>query len=328
MRDLQHRLVALGHDAGADDPGAFGPATTAALRSLQRDRGLEVSGVCDVTTWDALVEAGWSLGDRPLYRAATASLLRGDDVADLQRRLNAIGFDAGRVDGIFGVRTEAALLDFQRNAGLVADCICGPATVGALQRLGDRPAASDSVVDVRERERYRCLPRTLAGRRIVVAHRGGLDALASSVTRLLAAGGASALVVEHPDGSEQAAQANHLEADVFLGIGVGPSPPPLPDTAVLEHDQGCRIAYYRAPNGWASQGGLLLADLLSHEVRVAIPSLTTAVSAMSVPLLRETRMPAVLVELWPPETAVVSTGAIAACVVPALEAWIQRVGAD
>ena len=36
-------------------------------------------------------------------------MLRGDDVAELQRRLNALGFDAGREDGILGPETEAAL---------------------------------------------------------------------------------------------------------------------------------------------------------------------------------------------------------------------------
>ena len=36
-------------------------------------------------------------------------MLRGDDVSELQRRLNALGFDAGREDGILGPETEAAL---------------------------------------------------------------------------------------------------------------------------------------------------------------------------------------------------------------------------
>ena len=43
---------------------------------------------------------------------------RGDDVADLQQRLSTLGFDTGRVDGIFGDRTSRALAEFQRNAGL------------------------------------------------------------------------------------------------------------------------------------------------------------------------------------------------------------------
>ena len=46
-----------------------------------------------------------------------------------------MGFDCGRVDGLFGVETEQALRDFQRNIGLVADGTCGPATFKALTQL-------------------------------------------------------------------------------------------------------------------------------------------------------------------------------------------------
>lgn len=322
---MQHRLAALRLDVSPDEPGVFGAATVAAVLRFQVLRGLESTGEVDVTTWEALVEAGWRLGDRPLYRAASTALLRGDDVADLQRRLNELGFDAGRVDGVFGVHTESALLDFQRNAGLVADSICGPASVGSLRRLGDRGDAA-SIVDVRERERFRCLPRTLSGRSVVVAHAGGLDALASSITRLVALAGASALVVGHPDGAEQASQANDLDADVFLGVRVGLGPGADIDRRGLQHESGCRIAYFRSPTGWESKAGRFLADLLANEVRAAWPDTTISVSAMSVPLLRATRMPAVLLEIWPPGAAVSHTGTLASSVVPALEAWIARFG--
>jgi N-acetylmuramoyl-L-alanine amidase len=62
-----------------DPSGTFGSATAAALSDFQRRRGLHVSGSCDEGTWLALVEAGWSLGDRLLL--LTAPHLRGDDVA-------------------------------------------------------------------------------------------------------------------------------------------------------------------------------------------------------------------------------------------------------
>ena len=60
----------------------------------------------------------------------------GDDVAALQDRLLELGFDAGRVDGVFGDETEAALREFQREYGLLADGTCGPATLKALRQLG------------------------------------------------------------------------------------------------------------------------------------------------------------------------------------------------
>ena len=59
----------------------------------------------------------------------------GDDVARLQTRLTAAGFDAGGADGVFGPNTEAALEAFQEANGLVVDGIAGPATNGKLAEL-------------------------------------------------------------------------------------------------------------------------------------------------------------------------------------------------
>src|SRR5271163_3882948 len=88
--DLQTRLAELDVPAN-DPPGVYGPATTEAVLLFQRKRGLGASGTCDEWTWAALVEAGYHLGDRILYRQAP--MLRGDDVAELQHRLSALGFD-------------------------------------------------------------------------------------------------------------------------------------------------------------------------------------------------------------------------------------------
>mgnify|MGYP000449767565 CR=1 FL=1 len=52
--------------------------------------------MCDETTWTALVEANWKLGDRLLF--LTSPNLRGDDIAELQHGLSRLGFDCGRVE--------------------------------------------------------------------------------------------------------------------------------------------------------------------------------------------------------------------------------------
>src|SRR5512141_248158 len=56
----------------------------------------------------------------------------GRAVAKLQARLKKVGFNPGRVDGDFGPATKAALIGFQKSAGLLADGIAGPRTLGAL----------------------------------------------------------------------------------------------------------------------------------------------------------------------------------------------------
>jgi len=57
----------------------------------------------------------------------------GDDVKWLQAALNAVlNGAAGAVDGIFGLKTEAAVRAFQQSHGLAVDGIAGPLTLGAL----------------------------------------------------------------------------------------------------------------------------------------------------------------------------------------------------
>lgn len=58
---------------------------------------------------------------------------RGTEVRELQRLLQEWGYNPGPIDGIFGARTEQAILQFQRNHGLTSDGIVGPITWQVLQ---------------------------------------------------------------------------------------------------------------------------------------------------------------------------------------------------
>ncbi|PWU25094.1 MAG: peptidoglycan-binding protein [Candidatus Rokuibacteriota bacterium] len=57
---------------------------------------------------------------------------QGSEVAELQQRLKAVGFNPGKIDGQFGLATEAAVMAFQRSSGLLPDGIVGPRTAAAL----------------------------------------------------------------------------------------------------------------------------------------------------------------------------------------------------
>jgi N-acetylmuramoyl-L-alanine amidase len=298
-------LIAVGITVERAELGQYGPATTDAVGAFQAARGLIVTGVCDRTTWSALVEAGYRLGDRLLY--LRSPMLRGDDVDDLQQRLNALGFDAGRVDGIFGPHTAQALVQFQRNIGLTTDAVCGPEVRAALARLGGRTTTL-GVAGVRERERLRTAPSRLADRRVVVGHAGGLDALATSMGRLLGDDGATVAVLQHPDASVQAREANAFAAEAFVGLD-------------LTDHQRTRVAFYETP-GFRSAGGAHLADLVRANLSVRAGLPCGDPEGLRLPLLRETRMPAVVVMLGSPSLVVEHAGQVASALVRAVKDWV------
>ncbi len=51
---------------------------------------------------------------------------------DIQRALRKAGYYTGSIDGIFGLLTERAVKDFQRDHGLQVDGVVGPITRRAL----------------------------------------------------------------------------------------------------------------------------------------------------------------------------------------------------
>jgi hypothetical protein len=57
---------------------------------------------------------------------------RGDAVKQLQIRLWYLGYTVDKGDGVFGPKTEAAVLQFQREHGLAADGVVGRKTHEAL----------------------------------------------------------------------------------------------------------------------------------------------------------------------------------------------------
>ncbi len=120
------------YDGSVD--GVAGPGTAGGVRTLQQRAGLEVDGVPGPRTRAALGQFGrHRLGTRVLLDGT-----RGWDVAALQFLLAAHGFPSGPLDGLFGVRTEAALRRFQRFAGLGVDGTAGPATLAALRTASPR----------------------------------------------------------------------------------------------------------------------------------------------------------------------------------------------
>ncbi len=57
---------------------------------------------------------------------------RGDEVVSIQKSLSTKGYYKGDIDGIFGVNTKRAVIEFQKDNDLVADGVVGTLTKKAL----------------------------------------------------------------------------------------------------------------------------------------------------------------------------------------------------
>jgi N-acetylmuramoyl-L-alanine amidase len=303
IRDLQRRLGAAGHSPDDAEAGLFCASTEAALAQFQDMRGLHASGVCDEQTWLAIIEAGWKLGDRLLVLSAPQ--LRGDDVEDLQRALNHVGFDCGRPDGILGPSTIGGLVDFQRNCGLNADGVCGRKTVHMLDVLRRQSGSGPGVASVRENESIRRTT-SLHSLRIVIGQFGGLSSLARSVARALRQQGATVMSTDEYDPAVQAAAANRFGATIYIGFEA-------------RSDACADIAYFAVP-AFESVGGRSLGTHMVRQFNAALP-LQATLRGMRLPVLRETRMPAVLCSLGPVRDVVDATGTLTTAVVSAARLW-------
>lgn len=279
IRDIQERLAALGYDT-TDPRGTFERSTVSAVTSFQKARGLEADGIVGPETWRALYEAGYRLGDRLLV--LRRPMLRGEDVAQLQSRLSSLGFDCGKVDGIFGSRTEMAVIEFQHNRGLAEDGKVGPEVVTEL-RLVTRGAIGADRQQIREREWLRSLPATLAGTRVYLdagcRSPDEMDrswrAVATAADEIQRAGGIpimSRAEDSAPPERVRAGLANRQGSDVIVSFQ-------------LSSEEG--VFYFATEHG-KSEAGQELATAIASAIGVLV-------EGRSAPILRETRAPAVVV---------------------------------
>jgi len=279
-----------------------------AIKAFQQERGLTASGLINEITQRALDEARWRLGDRILL-LGTQSLMRGDDVAALQERLIQMGFNCGKVDGVYGIKTEAAVKEFQKSVGIVVDGKCGPTTLISLMRLvktvqGGAPSA------LRESVKHSVRSPALANKVIVIDPSWGgqfagesfhgvtesevvFDLAQRLEGRLLALGVNVVLTrssKNSPLEKERIEIANSVNADLLIALKV--------DSYKNEKANGVATYYYgRDDKGVHSVVGERFANLIQREICARTDLLNCRTHAKSWDLLRLTVAPAVRIDL-------------------------------
>jgi N-acetylmuramoyl-L-alanine amidase len=292
--DIQERLTGVGLTIDPEELGGrFGPSTDEAVRSFQSRRSLRIDGLVGPDTWGQLVEAGYRLGDRTLY--LHSPFFRGDDVRALQRKLNALGFDAGREDGMFGVNTDRAMREFQRNVGEDADGIVGPHAIELLDRMRPLEHVTSRAL-VREEEELRQMRTSIEGQVLAIdpGDPGEPGAactysVAEALRDEFAAMGAKPSLLrsrgEALGSTDRARLANEMGAAMCVSVELATG---LPGAS------GPTVSYFGSAQTH-SPAGMLLAQLILEEVEGALAT-RGRLQRLSVSMLRETRMPAVLVE--------------------------------
>jgi len=252
--------------------------TAEVIAEFQKLRGLPTTGTCDHITWTTLVESSWVLGSRLLY--LTSPHMRGDDVQAMQAVLAKLGFDCGRADGIFGSKTLRALTEFQQNYGITADGICGVNSIRALERTSSQSGNGPGIVTVREYETLLTSSDNTERPRIVIGCFDNSTRLTRLLVRELRSRGDDVMTIENADPHAHARTANSFSADLYVGVSNAST-------------NATQFAYYETES-FVSAGGRMAAELCAEFVRSSQSNHDVVACGMQLPVLRETRMPAVM----------------------------------
>lgn len=279
ISEIQSRLSHLGYDIPHGEDGELGPETVRAIKSYQEIHGLAPTGDVNDETWNELTTSAYKLGDRLLYERQP--MFRGDDVAELQHRLNSLGFDAGREDGFFRAETAQALREFQRNMGISSDGICGPNTSVALARVST--FASSSATSLREKIRWQ-LREDSDTYRVGISIDPTFTVVGDRLIKeLFELGMKVPLYYEGGDESVIAAEANNSGIDFLFSI-----------TPSFSATGRC---IFFSNTRYRSLVGASFAGSIQHELSKILKSDPDDIAGRMYPLLRESKMPSVIIEL-------------------------------
>ena len=158
VRELQHRLFQLAWLPELTT-GTYDAATKAAVAGFQSKRGLKSTGIVNDRTWQRLVKLTRTPTHDQMFNilkpgpALFAPGATGDDVRDLQARLQQIAWYFGDVSGTYGESTVSAVRGFQKKRGIPVTGEVDRRTLDRLVAMTYTPTYSRSTTSSRSRAR-------------------------------------------------------------------------------------------------------------------------------------------------------------------------------
>jgi N-acetylmuramoyl-L-alanine amidase len=223
---------------------------------------------------------------------------------ELQRMFNDLGFDPGAVNGLFDERTVRATREFQYNAGLMPDGVVDAGVFKTLKTYADQTLGTHQIPD----KSGGYFPENLFSGAIVVdAAHGGRDrgyvcpgnhgfteadlnlAVALDLSQILPA--RQILLTRNDDEevshSDRAYLANSSGAKMVISIHHAHHGSPRAEGTA---------SFYFSRLGYQSHRGRMTATYLQRGVTRALDTLDIGELGRSYDILRETNIPAVVVE--------------------------------
>ena len=129
VTNIQRHLRAAGFDP-KHTSGVFDERTGAALKAFQQRSHLPATGVVDRATWKAL-QKSFILSSKPASPPQQLNE-RSGAVKASEKLLKKLGFNPGRIDGLFDSRTQKAVKAYEKKNHLARD---GAISAGELAKM-------------------------------------------------------------------------------------------------------------------------------------------------------------------------------------------------
>ena len=131
VKNVQAHLKAAGFDPKHTN-GVFDERTAAALKAFQSKSKLPVTGAVDKRTWAALKKS-FILSSKPADPAQKLGE-RSGAVKASEKLLKKLGFNPGRIDGLFDARTQKAVKAYEKKAKLKQDGAIGTNQLAKMKK--------------------------------------------------------------------------------------------------------------------------------------------------------------------------------------------------